>query len=224
MESLCTIGAIASKNASAFSSVSSRMASASGAEVSGPVATMTLRQSAGGRPSISARSISIRGWSLQRLGDGGGKSVAVDRQGAAGRHLVGVGGAHDQRTQPAHFGMQQPDGVIGGIIGAERIGAHEFGEAVGAVRLGHPVGAHLVQDDADAGIGDLPGGFGAGEAGADDMHGFRGGFGACHRRRGSAFPCAVECAAGSHGRQIRQRPQRGGRYPFVSRLKTDQPL
>ena len=37
-----TIGAIASKNASALSSVSSRMASASGAEVRGPVATMTF--------------------------------------------------------------------------------------------------------------------------------------------------------------------------------------
>ena len=67
MESLCTIGAIASKNASAFSSVSSRMASASGAEVRGPVATMTLPHSAGGRPAISARSISIRGWSCRAL-------------------------------------------------------------------------------------------------------------------------------------------------------------
>src|ERR1700716_3031656 len=67
MESLCTIGAIASKNASAFSSVSSRMASASGAEVKGPVATMTLRQSAGGRPPISPRWMSIRGWSCNAV-------------------------------------------------------------------------------------------------------------------------------------------------------------
>src|SRR6202790_4956160 len=67
MEYLCTTGAIASKKASAFSSVSSRIASASGAEVRGPVATMTLRQSSGGRPAISARRISIRGWSLRAL-------------------------------------------------------------------------------------------------------------------------------------------------------------
>ena len=147
------------------------MASASGAEVRGPVATMTLRQSAGGRPAISARRISIRGWSLQRLGDGGGKSVAVDRERAAGGHLVGVGGAHDQRAQPAHFGVQQADRIVGGVIGAERIGADELGEAVGAVRLGHPDRAHLVQHDRDARPGDLPGGFGAGKAGADDMHG-----------------------------------------------------
>ncbi len=138
MESLCTIGAIASKNASAFSSVSSRMASASGAEVRGPVATMTLPHSAGGRPAISPRSISISGMVVQRLGDGGRKAVAVDRQRAAGRHLVGVGRAHDQRAQPAHFGVQQADRVVGGIVGAERVGADQFGQALGAVRLGHP--------------------------------------------------------------------------------------
>ena len=82
---------MASKNASASSPVSVRIASASGGEVRGPVATMTLSQSAGGRPAISARSISISGWSFERRGDRGGKAVAVDRQRAAGRHLVGVG-------------------------------------------------------------------------------------------------------------------------------------
>ncbi len=153
-----------------------------------------------------------QGMVVQGLGDGGGKSVAVDRQGAAGGHLVGVGGAHDQRAQPPHFGVQQADRVVGGVIGAKRVRAHEFGKAVGAMGLGHPIGAHLVQDDADAGFGDLPGGFRAGEARADDMHGFGGRFDACHRHRGSAW------------RQIRQRPQQGGRYPFVSRLKTVQPL
>ena len=114
------------------------MASASGAEVRGPVATMTLRQSAGGRPAISAALDLDQGMVVQRLGDGGGKSVAVDRQRAAGRHLIGVGGAHDQRAQPAHFGMQQPDRIVGGIIGAERIGADQFGKAVGAMGFGHP--------------------------------------------------------------------------------------
>ena len=70
--------------------------------------------------------------------------------------------------------MQQPDRVIGGVVGAERIGADQFGEAVGAVRLGHPMRAHLVQHHANAGIGDLPRGFRAGEAGADDVNGFGG--------------------------------------------------
>ena len=42
----------------------------------------------------------------------GGETVAVDRQRAAGRQLVGVGRAHHQRVEPAHFGMQQADGVM----------------------------------------------------------------------------------------------------------------
>ena len=108
-----------------------------------------------------------QGMIVQRLGDGGGKPVAVDRQRAAGRNLVGVGRAHDQRAQPAHFGMQQPDRIVGGIVGAERIGADQFGEAIGSVRFGHPDRTHLVQDHGNAGIGDLPGGFRAGEARAD---------------------------------------------------------
>ena len=174
MESLCTIGAIASKNASAFSSVSSRIASASGAEVRGPVATMTLRQSAR-RQAVDFGAADLDpGVVVERPGDGGGKSVAVDRQRAAGGHLVGVGATHDQRAEAAHFGMQQPDRVIGGVVRAERIGADQFGEAVGAVRFGHPMRAHLVQHHADAGIGDLPGGFRAGKAGADDVNGFGG--------------------------------------------------
>ena len=159
------------------------MASASGAEVRGPVATMTLPQSAGGRPSTSVRSISIRGWSLQGLGDRGRKSVAIHRQGAAGGHLVGVGRPHDQRAQPAHFGMQQPDSVVGGIVGAEGVGADQFGQAIGAMGLGHPDRAHLVQDHGNAGIGDLPGRFRAGEAGADDMDGFSGRFAGGHGRQ-----------------------------------------
>ena len=150
------------------------MASASGAEVRGPVATMTLRQSAGGRPAISARSDIDQRMVLQCLGDGGGEAVAVDRQRAAGRHLIGIGGAHDQRTEPAHFGVQQADGVIGRVVGAKRIGADEFGKALGAMGLGHPDGTHLVQDDRYAGLGDLPGGFRAGEARANDVHGFEG--------------------------------------------------
>ena len=61
MESRCTIGAMASKNASASSPVSARIASASAGEVRGPVATMTLSQSSGGSATSSRRS-SISGW------------------------------------------------------------------------------------------------------------------------------------------------------------------
>ncbi len=62
IESRCTIGAMASKKASDPSPVSAPIASARAAEVSGPVATMTLSQSSGGRPAISPRSSLTSGW------------------------------------------------------------------------------------------------------------------------------------------------------------------
>ena len=58
---------------------------------------------------------------VQRLGDGCGKPVAVDRQRPAGGYLVGVGGPHDQRAKPAHLGMQQAYGVIGGVVRTEGV-------------------------------------------------------------------------------------------------------
>ena len=67
--------------------------------------------------------------------------------------------------------MEDADGVGRGVVGAERIGADELGETRGAVRRGRPVRAHLVQDDRDAGLRRLPGGFRAGQPAADDVNG-----------------------------------------------------
>jgi hypothetical protein len=53
IDSRYTIGAIASKKASALSSVRARMASASVGEVKGPVAMMTRCQSDGGKSATS---------------------------------------------------------------------------------------------------------------------------------------------------------------------------
>lgn len=53
---------MASKKARASSPVASRIACDRAGEVSGPVAMMTLSQSAGGRPAISSRWMVIRGW------------------------------------------------------------------------------------------------------------------------------------------------------------------
>src|SRR3984885_6468630 len=53
---------MASKKASAPSPVKWLIASAKAGEVRGPVATITLSQSSGGRPAISLRSRAIRGW------------------------------------------------------------------------------------------------------------------------------------------------------------------
>ena len=109
---------------------------------------------------------------FERRRDRVGEAVAVDGQRAAGRHLIGVAFGHDQRAQRAHLLMQQADRVGFGIVRAEGVGADELGKAFGLVGVGAANRAHLVQHDRNAGLGDLPGGFGAGEAAADDMDGF----------------------------------------------------
>ena len=85
--------------------------SASAGEVSGPVATMTLSQSGGRRGDFARGRISISGSASSAAVIAAAKAVAVDGERAAGRQLVGVGGAHDQRAEPAHLGMQQADGA-----------------------------------------------------------------------------------------------------------------
>ena len=62
-------------------------------------------------PATSPRSIVIRGWRADRGLDRFGEAVAVDRERAAGRDLVGVGAAHDERAQRPHLGVQHADGV-----------------------------------------------------------------------------------------------------------------
>jgi hypothetical protein len=68
--------------------------------------------------------------------------------------------------------MDDADGIVLGIVGAERIRTDEFGEAFGPVRVGAARGTHFVKNATGAGFGDLPGGFAAGEAAADDVNGF----------------------------------------------------
>jgi phosphotransferase system HPr-like phosphotransfer protein len=55
------------------------------------------------------------------------------------------------------------------------------------VRFGHPLRAHLVQNDANASIGELPGGFRAGKAAADHMDAISLGGRGNHARSDSAF-------------------------------------
>ncbi len=195
------MGAIASKKASADWSVSARMASASAGEVRGPVATMTLDQSGGGRPAISRRSIVMRGWASSRAVTSAENGIAVDREGAAGGERVAVGGGDDEAACGAHLPVEEADGVLLVVVRAEGVRADELGQRVGLVREGAGLGAHLVQDDGDAELGGLPGGLGAGEAAADDVDGIGLGHGAdlgqsggegkrgrpCGRRRGNAL-------------------------------------
>ena len=129
---------------------------------------MTLSQSAGGS-ATSSRRISISGCGRERRRDGGGEAVAIDRERAAGRHLVGVAAAHDQRAEPAHLLVQQADRIGLAVVGAERVGADQLGQRLGLVRGGRAHRAHLVQHDRHAAARDLPGRLGAREPAADDV-------------------------------------------------------
>ncbi len=117
-----------------------------------------------------------------RRGDGARKPLAVHRQRTAGGELVGVGGGHHQRARQPHFGVEQAHGVQAGVVGAERIGADEFGEAAGPVRLGHAAWAHFMQHHAAAGVGGLPGRLASGETAADDVDDARIPLHPCHGR------------------------------------------
>jgi hypothetical protein len=91
MVSAWTIGAMASKKLRAPSPVRARIA----------------RRQAGDLLSADVD----QGMGLQLRRHRLGEAFAVDRQGAAGRDLVRVGGCHDQRAAAAHFRVQQAHGV-----------------------------------------------------------------------------------------------------------------
>ena len=58
--------------------------------------------------------------------------------------LVLIGGAHDQRGEPPHLGMQETDGASLRIVGPERIGTNELGEIrpFCALRSSEPAAFH----------------------------------------------------------------------------------
>ena len=132
---------------------------------------MTLVQSAGGRPATSERSMVTRGWASRRAvisAEKGSRSMASALPaGTAWRSALAM-------TRPpagAHLPVQEADGVLLVVVGAEGVGADELGQRAGLVGGGAGRRAHLVQDDGDAGLGGLPGGLGSGEAAADDVDG-----------------------------------------------------
>ena len=55
----------------------------------------------------------------KRGGDGCREPFAIDRQCSPGRDLMEVGGAHDERAEPAHLLVQEADGVVFPVVGAE---------------------------------------------------------------------------------------------------------
>ena len=110
------------------------------------------------------------GMLLDRSRDFGGEGFAVDGERRAGGHAMRVGRAHDQRAERAHFLVEQADGIVLGIVGAEAVRADHLGEAVGFMRRRHvAAAAHFAEAHAQARLGELPGGFGSGEPAADDV-------------------------------------------------------
>ena len=71
----------------------------------------------------------------------------------------------------AHLLLEEPGGGVFGFA-FEGVGADKFGEVGGLVSLGGAEGAHLGEGDFTAEGGGLQGGFGTGEAAADDVDSF----------------------------------------------------
>ena len=94
---------------------------------------------------------------------------AIDRKRTAGGEAMLVRRTHDERACAAHFFVQETDGIVLGVVRAEGVGADEFGQTIRDVRFGTADGAHLVQDNGNAGLRSLPCGFAASQAAADDV-------------------------------------------------------
>ena len=105
------------------------------------------------------------------VGDAAAEFSAVDGEGVAGGDGGFVGGGEEEGACAAHFLLEEPGGGVFGFA-LEGVGADEFGEVGGLVGLGGAEGAHFGEDDFAAEAGGLQGGFGAGEAAADDVDSF----------------------------------------------------
>ncbi len=85
------------------------------------------------------------------------EDVPIHGHGAAGRNARHFTGTHDDAVEPAHFVMQQTDGVLLAIVGTEAVRTDEFGEAVRLV-CGRRLAAatHLGQADLEPAPCKLP--------------------------------------------------------------------
>ena len=163
---------MASKKASASSPVSARIAAASAGEVSGPVATMTLSQSAGGRPATSPRSIVTSGCASSAAVTAAAKpSRSTASAPPAGTWLAS---AACMTSEPSRriSSCSSPTALCS--RSSERNELEQTSSASRSVWCASVCAQrpHLVQHDRHAGLRDLPGGLRAGEAAADDVDGF----------------------------------------------------
>ena len=84
---------------------------------------------------------------------------------------MAIGGCHDDRIAAPHFRMQQAHRIALGIVGAERVGAHQLGQTARKVSFGAALGAHFVKHHRNAGAGQLPGRLATREAATNNVDG-----------------------------------------------------
>ena len=133
---------------------------------------------------------------------------------------MGVRGGQDQRAGAAHLLVQQADGVVLGIVGAQRVGADQLGAVVGLVRLGRAQWPHLVQHDRDAGLRQVPGGLAAGKAGADDVDGAGMGCGHGASDKGWAGAPQAPSSQGLAAGSVPDLTQAPGKISFLVTIRT----
>src|SRR5262245_62994464 len=112
------------------------------------------------------RDARVRG---DRIRDAARELFAIDGECGTSRDARGVSGAHDDRTKTPHFLFQEPYGVIE-LVSTKGIAADELGELIRLVDRRRAHRAHLMERDALAPLGRLPGRFTAGEAPSDDVY------------------------------------------------------
>ncbi len=110
------------------------------------------------------------GMRLNRARDFSGEPFAINCKRRTCGNAVAVGRAHDQRTEGPHLLVEQADGIVLGVVGAEAVGADHLGKAVGLMRRsGVAATAHFAEPNAKSSLGELPCGFRSGQPAADDM-------------------------------------------------------
>jgi hypothetical protein len=107
---------------------------------------------------------------LNQAGDVGAEAGAVHGQGFAGRYAGVVCGQHGQAAQGAQFVFQRAHSA-GRVIGAQRIGADQFGQVGVGVGRRKAQGLHFKQGAGHSGTGQGHGAFAAGQPSADDGYG-----------------------------------------------------
>ena len=138
-------------------------------DVSGPVAMISGNiDGSSGMRGTSSRTTVISGcaWIASVIACEN-RSRSTASAAPAGTRCASAARMHE-RAEPPHLLLQQADGVIE-LVAAKRVGADQLGETIGLVHGGRTHRPHLVQHDAHAERGRLPGGLGAREPAADDV-------------------------------------------------------